>query len=147
MGAFMRMGWSSTFPNCRPNRLRALLKFAGWSVEVNVDGSNGVQVFHYYTQYDHMSPVVVFGYDLVVQPVEGTDQIRCTFSTLTDPEGDWWHRNKEVAPAALPRDLTPAVIHSGDVLAIRTLPLGLGKIAPVHYLRLIRSDQTADSTQ
>jgi hypothetical protein len=33
------------------------------------------------------------------------------------------------------------------VLAIKTLPLGPGKSAAVHYLRLIRTDQTLDSTQ
>jgi hypothetical protein len=122
-------------------------RIAGWSVATDVDGSKGRQILHYYTQYDHMNPVVVFGYDLLVQPVEGTDQIRCTFSPVTDPTGDWWRRNKEIAPVALPNDLTPVVIHSGDVLAIKTLPLGPGKIAAVHYLRLIRTEQTLDSPQ
>jgi hypothetical protein len=122
-------------------------RIAGWSVAADVDGSKAAQVFHYYTQYDHMNPAVVFGYDLLVQPVQGTDQIRCTFSPLTDPARNWWHRNKEIAPVALPNDLTPVVVHSGDVLAIKTLPLGPGKIAAVHYLRLIRTDQTLDSTQ
>lgn len=121
-------------------------RIAGWSVAADVDGNKRAEVFHYYTQYDHMNPVVVFGYDLLVQPVGGTDQIRCTFSPLTNfAEGGL--RNKEVAPVAFPANLTPVVIHSGDVLAIKTLPLGPGKIATVHYLRLIRSDQTADSTQ
>ncbi|HEY1497997.1 MAG TPA: hypothetical protein VGF88_00330 [Acidobacteriaceae bacterium] len=116
-------------------------RIAGWSVAADIDGSQPAQVFHYYTQYDHMNPVVVFGYDLLVEPVEGTDQIRCTFSAVTDPAGEWWHRNKEVTPVALPNDLTPVVIHSGDVLAIKTLPLGPGRIAAVHYLRLTRTDQ------
>jgi len=121
-------------------------RIAGWSGDADVDGSKPAQVFHHYTQYDHMNPVVVFGYDLLVQPVEGTDQIRCTFSALTDFAGGR-HRNKEIAPVALPPDLTPVVIHSGDVLAITYLPLGPGKIASVHYIRLIRTDQTLDSTQ
>jgi hypothetical protein len=121
-------------------------RIAGWSVAADVDGSKPAEVFHYYAQYDHMNPVVVFGYDLLVQPVEGTDVIGCTFSPLTDPAGDWWHRNKEITPVALPADLTPVEIHSGDVLAVKTLPLGPGRIA-VHYLRLIRTDQTLDSTQ
>lgn len=120
-------------------------RIAGWSVAADVDGSKPAQVFHYYTQYDHMNPVVVFGYDLLVEPVKGTDQIRCTFSALTDPAWDW-HRKKDISPVAFPTGLTTVVIHSGDVLAIKTLPLGLGKIAPVHYLRLTRADQTADST-
>jgi hypothetical protein len=121
-------------------------RIAGWSVAADVDGTKPAQVFHYYTRYDHMNPVVVFGYNLLAEPVEGTDQIRCTFSALTNFEAGWL-RNKEVAPVAFPASLTPVVIHSGDVLAIKTLPLGPGKIAAVHYLRLIRADQTADSTQ
>jgi hypothetical protein len=119
-------------------------RIAGWSVAADVDGTKPAEVFHYYTQYDHMNPVVVFGYDLLVQPVEGTDQIRCTFSPLTNFAGAWL-RNKEVAPVAFPASLTPVVIHSGDVLAIKTLPLGPGKIAPVHYLRLTRIDQLPGS--
>lgn len=121
-------------------------RIAGWSVAADVDGSKPAKIFHYYTQYDHMNPVVVYGYDLLVQPVEGTDQIRCTFRALTDPA--WkWHRNKEVAPVDLPADLTPVVVHSGDVLAIRTLPLGPGRIVAVRYLRLTRSEETTTSAQ
>jgi len=82
---------------------------------------------------------VIFGYDLLVEPVEGTDQIKCTFSALTDPEIDWL-RDKDVPVVALPADLTPLVIKSGDVISFTTLPLGPGKIAVVHYLRLTRID-------
>jgi hypothetical protein len=39
------------------------------------------------------------------------------------------------------------VINSGDAISIATLPLGQGKIAPVHYLRLTRTDLTPDPTQ
>ncbi len=113
----------------------------GWSAAADVDGSKPAQVFHFYTQYDHMNPVVVFGYDLLAEPVAGTDKIRCTFSALTTPLGWDWHQNKDVRPVALPADLTPVIVRSGDVLAIRTLPLGPGGIAAVHYLRLIRTDQ------
>lgn len=114
-------------------------RIAGWSVAADVDGSQPAQVFHYYAQYDHMNPVVVFGYDLAVKPVAGTDEIRCTFSALTDFQ-DGRLRNKEIAPVALPSDLTPVVVHSGEVLAIKTLPLGPGRIAAIHYLRLTRTD-------
>jgi len=121
-------------------------RIAGWSAAADVDRGKPAQIFHFYTQYDHLNPVVVFGYDLLAEPVAGTDEIRCTFSALTDPSWDW-HRNQQVAPVALPTDLTPVVIHSGDVLAIRTLPLGPGRIAAVHYLRLTRTDQTPTSAQ
>ena len=120
-------------------------QIAGWSGAADVDGTKP-QLFHRYIQYDHLNPVVVFGYDLLVQPVEGTDQIRCTFSALTDFAGGR-RRNKEIAPVALPADLTPVVIHSGDLLAIKTLPLGPGRIAAVHYLRLTRNDLTPGSAQ
>jgi hypothetical protein len=116
----------------------------GWSTAADVDGPKSAEVFHFYTQYDHMNPVVLFGYDLRAEPVAGTDEIRCTFSAPTDPTGWDWHRNKQIRPVAFPADLTPIVIHSGEVLAIRTLPLGSGRIAAIHYLRLTRTDQTPD---
>jgi hypothetical protein len=121
-------------------------RIAGWSAAADVDGRPPTQIFHFYTQYDGMNPVVLFGYDLRTEPVSGTDEIKCTFSALTDPTG-WpsFHPNKEVRPVALPADLTPVVVHSGDVLAIRTLPLGSGRIAAVHYLRLTRTDRMPSS--
>ena len=116
----------------------------GWSLGSQVDGSKPAQIFHFYIQYDHLN--VIFGYDLLAQPVEGTDEIKCTFSAFTDYSvAD--QRNKDVAPVALPADLTPLVIKSGDTISITTLPLGQGKIAVVHYLRLTRIDLTPDSTQ
>jgi hypothetical protein len=47
---------------------------------------------------------------------------------------------------ALPADLTPLVIRSGDTIAITTIPLGQGKIAAVHCLPLTRIDLAAAST-
>lgn len=89
---------------------------------------------------------MIFGYDLLTEPVEGTDKIKCTFSAFTDyPVAD--HRNRDVTPVALPADLTPLMIKSGDAISITTLPLGQGKIAAVHYLRLTRTDLAPASTQ
>jgi hypothetical protein len=119
-------------------------EIAGWSLGSQVDGSKPAQLFHFYIQYDHLN--VIFGYDLLTEPVEGTDKIKCTFSAFTDyPVAD--HRNKDVAPVALPADLTPLVIKSGDAISITTLPLGQGKIAAAHYLRLTRTDVAPASTQ
>ncbi len=117
----------------------------GWSVGSSVDRNNPARTFHFYIQYDGMNPVVVFGYDLLVEPVKGTDKIKCTFSALTDPENRLTLRNKNVAPVALSGDLSPVVIKSGDAISITTLPLGPGKIASVHYLRLTRIDLAPDS--
>jgi len=119
----------------------------GWSVGSWVDRNNPAHTFHFYIQYDHMNPVVVFGYDLLVEPVKGTDQIKCTFSALTDPENRLTLRNKDIVPVALSADLSPVVIKSGDAISITTLPLGQGKIASVHYLRLTRTDVTPESAQ
>ena len=119
----------------------------GWSVGSWVDRNNPAHTFHFFIQYDHLNPVVVFGYDLLVEPVKGTDKIKCTFSALTDPENRLAHLKKDVAPVPLSTDLSPVVIKSGEAISITTLPLGQGKIASVHYLRLTRIDQTPDTAQ
>lgn len=116
----------------------------GWSVHSWVDRNRPDHIFHYFLQYDRLN--VVFGYDLRVEPVQGTDKIMCTFRALSDPEIDW-HRNKDIPVVALPPDLTPLVIKSGDAISIATLPLGQGKIAEVHYIRLTRTDLAPASTQ
>jgi len=127
-----------------PYSSRDFDEIRGWSVAASVDGSKPAQTFHFYIQYDRLN--VTFGYDLLVEPVEGTEMIKCTFSSLTDPEVGW-RRNKDVAPVSLPADLTPLVIKSGDAISITTLPLGPGKIASVHYLQLTRTDLAPISTQ
>jgi hypothetical protein len=119
----------------------------GWSVGSWVDRADPAHTFHFYIQYDQMNPVVVYGYDLLVEPIKGTDKIKCTFSALTDPENGLPGRNKDIAPVALPADLPPVILKSGDAISIATLPLGPGKIAPVHYLRLTRIDQAARTAQ
>jgi hypothetical protein len=56
----------------------------GWNLESKVDGSKPAQIFHDYIQYNNLN--VIFGYDLLAEPIEGTDKIKCTFSALTDPD-------------------------------------------------------------
>ena len=119
-------------------------KIAGWSVGQKVDGNKPSQIFHFFIHYDHLD--VVFAYDLLVEPVGDQDAIKCTFSALTDPKTNW-PRNTDIAPVALPADLTPVVIRSGDAISITTLPLGQGRIAPVHYLRFTRMDRAPNSIQ
>jgi len=117
-----------------------------------VDRSTPEHIFHYFRQYDELN--AVFGYDLRVEPIQGTDQIRCTFTTLTDPKDEPPNkfqrlglglRKKSIPVVALPGDLSPFVIKSGDAISITTLPLGPGKIAVVQYLRLTRTDLAHDS--
>jgi len=67
----------------------------GWSQESWVDRNKPAHTFHFYIQYEQLN--VAFGYDLLVEPVEGTDKIKCTFSALTDPEIGW-HNKNVVAP-------------------------------------------------
>jgi hypothetical protein len=116
------------------------------------DRSTPEHIFHYFRQYYELN--AVFGYDLRVEPIEGTDQVRCTFTALSDPEDDppnnfqkWGMglRNKHMPVVPLPGDLRPFVIKSGDAISITTLPLGPGKVAVVQYLRLTRTDLADDS--
>jgi hypothetical protein len=106
----------------------------GWSVAQRVDGTKPTQIFHFYIQYDNLD--VTFGYDLLAEPVEGTERIKCTFRSLTDPPGYGWPRNKAVDPVALSSDLTPLVINSGDTISIKLFPLGQDKVAVIEYLQL-----------
>jgi peroxiredoxin len=115
----------------------------GWSVSADVDGNKPAQLFHFYIQYDNLN--VTFAYDLLAQPVENTDKIQCTFSAFTDVPANH-HRNKDIIPVALPADLNPLVIKSGDAISISTLPLGHEKIVAVHYLRLTRTDLASFTT-
>jgi hypothetical protein len=131
---------SESVPSSSPD----LDEIRGSSAESWVDRNKPAHTFHFYIQYDQLN--VVFGYDLVVEPVEDTDKIKCTFSALTDPEIGWQNK-KDVAPVDLPADLTPLVIKSGDAISFTTLPLGEGKIAVVHYLRLTRIDLASASTE
>lgn len=110
-------------------------------------------IFHYFRQYDELN--AAFGYDLRVEPIQGTDQIRCTFTALSDPIDapppnkferlGLGLRKKYIPVVALPGDLSPFVIKSGDAISFSTLPLGPGKIAVVQYLCLTRTDLTHDS--
>lgn len=120
----------------------------GSTVNSWADKKSADHTFHYYLQYDQLN--VIFGYDLRVEPVAGTDQIKCTFSALTDPEelrASLWRPNKDMPVVALPGDLSPFVIRSGSVIAFTTLPLGKGRIPVTHFLRLTRTDATAESAQ
>ena len=117
-----------------------------------VDRSTPEHILHYFRQYDELN--AVFGYDLRVEPIQGTDQIRCTFTALSDPIDEPPNkfqrlglglRKKYIPVVALPGDLSPFVIKSGDAISITTLPLGPGKIAVVQYLRLTRTDLAHDS--
>jgi hypothetical protein len=116
------------------------------------DTSTPEHIFHYFRQYDELN--AVFGYDLRLEPVQGTDQIRCTFTSLSDPIDDPPNkfqrlglglRKKDTPVVALPGDLSPFVIKSGDAISITTRPLGPGKVAVVQYLRLTRTDLAHDS--
>lgn len=92
---------------------------------------------------------MIFGYDLQVEPIKDTDEIKCTFSALTDPKELSelaWPRSRDIPVVTLPPDLTPLVIKSGGVIAITTQPLGKGNIAVDHYLRLTLTDLAPNST-
>lgn len=111
-------------------------------INAKVVGAKPTEVFHYYMQYSDLR--ATFGYNLLAQPVGRTDQIKCTFSQLTDLDqlGMAWPRDRFIAPVALPTDLKPLVVHSGQVIAIDTYPAGRNHPAVIHYLQLMRMDMT-----
>lgn len=115
-------------------------EFDGGQLQADVDRIGPARVFHFYIQYDNLN--VTFAYDLLAQP-EGTDKIKCTFSAFTDPP--YGTRRKDIPVLALPTDLAPLVINSGDAIAIKTLPLAESKVEVIHYLRLTRIDLAPDS--
>lgn len=117
-----------------------------------VDRSTPEHVFHYFRQYDELN--AVFGYDLRVEPIKDTDQIRCTFTAFTDPKDappnkfqrvGLGLRKKDIPVVALRGDMSPFVIKSGDAISITTLPLGPGKEPVIQYLRLTRTDLSHES--
>jgi hypothetical protein len=113
-----------------------------------VDRNKHPPVFHYFTQNVRLN--AVFGYDLLVEPVPGTDQIRCTFSALTDPAElpeTSWRRDQNIPVVPLPGSLAPIILQSGQAIAITILPLAEPSIAVTHYLRLTRTDLTPDPAQ
>lgn len=109
-----------------------------WNLQQKVDGAKPAQVFHFYIQYNRLG--VTFGYNLLMQQVEGTDNIKCSFSQLTDLPFPGGNRDRSIVPVALPADLSPLVIGSGHAIAISTYPVGEDKPAVVHYIRLTRMD-------
>jgi hypothetical protein len=121
--------------------------FRGWSLASHVDGTKPAQTFHFLIEFINVN--ATFGYDLLVQPVEGTDGIKCTFSRLTVPPADKWPYDEGIAPVALSADLTPLVIKSGDTISIAMLPLGQGKSSVVtQYIRLtLEPDYCADASE
>ncbi len=136
-GIVIDLSANDSFPLTSP-------EFESGQLQADVDRNGPVQVFHFYIQYNNLN--VTFAYDLLVQP-EGTDRIKCTFSAFTDPP--YGTRRKDIPVLALPADMTPLVINSGDAIAIKTLPLAEGKVEVIHYLRLTRTDLTpaSDSAQ
>jgi hypothetical protein len=111
---------------------------------MRVEGAPGSQILHWFVSF--YRPRVTFGYDLFLEPVVGTNKIRCTFRTLTDPEN--WSRDKSSQLVPLPEPLTPVEIEDGATLSISFLPEGDPKRVFVQQLRITllkkstsRSDQ------
>jgi hypothetical protein len=115
-------------------------EISGYQFAADVDRNGPARVFRFYIQYPNLN--VTFAYDLLAQP-EGTDKVKCTFSAFTDPP--YGTRRKDIPVLALPADLTPLVIKSGDAIAIKTVPLPESKVEIIHDLRLTRTDLTPSS--
>jgi hypothetical protein len=60
----------------------AVPHYGPWDEGMKVDGVQSRQVVHWYLQDNHYG--VYFGYDLVLEPVPGSSQIKCTFSAFNN---------------------------------------------------------------
>jgi hypothetical protein len=132
--------WRRSVPETSPEFDESI----GSAKQADVDRNGPAQVFRFYIEYPGSN--VTFAYDLLAQP-EGTDKIKCTFSAFTDPP--YLPRRRDIPILALPANLSPLVIRSGDAIAIKTLPFTESKVEVIHYLRLTRIDLTPapDSAQ
>src|ERR1700683_202387 len=52
-------------------------EIADWNLQQTVNEVKPAQVFRFYIQYNRLG--VTFGYNLLAQPGEGADKIKCTF--------------------------------------------------------------------
>jgi hypothetical protein len=125
--------WRRSVPETSPEFDESI----GSALQADVDRNGPARVFRFYIEYPSLN--ATFAYDLLAQP-EGKDKIKCTFSAFTDPP--YGPRRKDIPILALPADLSPLVISSGDAIAIKTLPFTESKVEVIHYLRLTRIDQT-----
>ncbi len=57
-------------------------EIAGWTDAQHVDGTKPAQILHFFIEFPNLN--IVFGYDVLAEPVEGTNKIKCTFSAPTD---------------------------------------------------------------
>ena len=113
--------------------------FGTWTEEMIVDGDSGKQILHWYAQFDRLN--VTFGYDLLLEPIDGTKKIRCTFKTLTEPSRGFVRNNGSYL-VPLPGPLTPLIITDGDTIAIRMFPQKSTEAPFTQYLhvRLMAKD-------
>lgn len=92
----------------------------GWEEGMRVDGQPGAQVLHWYAAF--YKPHATFGYNLLLEPIPGSTRIRCTFSTMTEPEGGFGLRDTSSSLVQLPEPLTPLIVESGDTVSVSFLP-------------------------
>ena len=90
-----------------------------WNEGMRVDGPKGQEVIHLFL--DETRSSVSFAYDLLVEPIAGTQQVRCTFkpqSAEAFPPGA--HQSFPQAP--LSGLLDPLIVNDGDTIAISMIP-------------------------
>lgn len=108
--------------------------YGPWDEGMKVDGAQSRQVVHWYLQDNHYG--VYFGYDLVLEPVAGSSQIKCTFSAFNNPYDRGGRMNGNLPHPTLSDSLTPLLVDSGDTLEIAMLPGPDGKEKFVQYIRV-----------
>jgi hypothetical protein len=115
-------------------------EFAPSNESMKVDGPEGKQKIHWYIEDLHSH--VYFGYDLLLETVPGTQQIKCTFRPLTISAwspSTWLDQTLPTPP--IPEGTTPLLIEDGETFNVSMLPESEHKYKIVEYVHIENSQK------
>jgi hypothetical protein len=122
-------GFNATFYLTPPH-----YPFPSYSEGLPVDGPKGHQIIHMWIQDEHTNRAY-FAYDLVLEPVPGKQQVKCTFSPLTVASiKGGLDINAPAVP--IPESVAPVILSDGDVLRIGIVMDAEHKYKLIQYIRV-----------
>ncbi|WP_263366328.1 hypothetical protein [Edaphobacter bradus] len=114
-----------------------------WNEAMHVDGSNGQEIIHLIIEETKNN--IAFAYDLLVQPIEGSQQVRCTFKPQAP---DTFPQSMKFPHMPISDSLEPVVIDNGGTIAISMIPDPDKKQKLVQYLQMqLRKPGTSDAAK
>jgi hypothetical protein len=118
-------------------------EFAPWNEGMKVDGPNGHQIIHRWIEDLHSH--VYFGYDLILEPVPGTQQVTCTFKPLTVSPQSSAALDPTLPSPPIPEGLDPLLLQDGETFNISMLPEAEHRYKLVEYVQ-VEVSHTAPTT-